>query len=50
MDAEVHIIDHSEADDMEEKRLVYEARHIADEIRRMVEQGMPVTERGHRCV
>ena len=47
MDAEVHIIDHSEADDMEEKRLVYEARHIADEIRRMVEQGMPVTERGH---
>lgn len=43
---ELHVIDHVDAADMEEERIVYEARHIAYEIRRMIAQGRTVTNGG----
>ncbi len=49
--AQLHIIDHASADGAEEERILYEARHIAYEIRRMIAQGMQVNDRGklRRC-
>ncbi len=49
--AQLHIIDHASADEAEEERILYEARHIAYEIRRMIAQGMQVNDCGklRRC-
>lgn len=48
---ELQIIDHLEAVEQDEERITYEARQVAYEIRRMVAQGMTVTDRGEerRC-
>ncbi len=45
-EAELQVIDYAGIQDVEEERVVYEARHIANEIKRMIAQEIQINDRG----